>query len=134
MNNSKVADLLNKGFKFDTLKMLNETQIETLHNTVVEQNNLKDRIQGAKEELAGVDQMVNNIAAKLGEEDNLEDEDALEDAWYNLYQVKKVITMKKIWHLMEWMMIQITIVLRWVKVKSRRNSVLKPNRVFLCEM
>lgn len=77
MNNSKVADLLNKGFKFDTLKMLNETQIETLHNTVVEQNNLKDRIQGAKEELAGVDQMVNNIAAKLGEEDNLDDEDAL---------------------------------------------------------
>ena len=77
MNNSKVADLLNKGFKFDTLKMLNETQIETLHNTVVEQNNLKVRIQGAKEELAGVEQMVNNIAAKLGEEDNLDDEDAL---------------------------------------------------------
>lgn len=77
MNNSKVVDLLNKGFKFDTLKMLNETQIETLHNTVVEQNDLKTRIQGAKEELAGVDQMVNNIAAKLGEEDNLDDEDAL---------------------------------------------------------
>ena len=77
MNNSKVADLLNKGFKFDTLKMLNETQIETLHKTVVEQNDLKTRIQGAKEELAGVDQMVNNIASKLGEEDNLDDEDAL---------------------------------------------------------
>ena len=77
MNNSKVADLLNKGFKFDTLKMLNETQIETLHKTVVEQTDLKRRIQGAKEELAGVDQMVNNIAAKLGEEDNLDDEDAL---------------------------------------------------------
>ena len=77
MNNSKVADLLNKGFKFDTLKMLNETQIETLHKTVIEQNDLKARIQGAKEELAGVDQMVNNIASKLGEEDNLDDEDAL---------------------------------------------------------
>jgi len=74
MNNSKVADLLNKGFKFETLKMLNETQIETLHNTVVEQSDLKKRIQGAKEELTGVDQMINNIAAKLGEnEDGLED-------------------------------------------------------------
>ena len=66
MNNSKVADLLNKGFKFETPKMLNETQIETLHNTVVEQSDLKKRIQGAKEELTGVDQMINNIAAKLG--------------------------------------------------------------------
>lgn len=79
MNNSKVADLLNKGFKFDTLKMLNETQIETLHKTVVEQTDLKGRIQGAKEELAGVDQMVNNIAAKLGEEEIDENEDGLED-------------------------------------------------------
>src|SRR6056300_508903 len=86
MNNSKVADLLNKGFKFDTLKMLNETQIETLHNTVVEQNNLKDRIQGAKEELAGVDQMVNNIAAKLGEQDDEDLDDSVEkESGYDPY-------------------------------------------------
>ena len=86
MNNSKVADLLNKGFKFDTLKMLNETQIETLHKTVVEQTDLKRRIQGAKEELAGVDQMVNNIAAKLGEQDDEDLDDSVEkESGYDPY-------------------------------------------------
>ena len=80
MNNSKVAVLLNKGIKFETLKMLNETQINTLYTSVVgEQNNLTKKIQGAKEELAGVDQMVNNLAAKIGEEDNIEDDNALGD-------------------------------------------------------
>ena len=80
MNNSKVAVLLNKGIKFETLKMLNETQINMLYTSVVgEQNNLTKKIQGAKEELAGVDQMVNNLAAKIGEEDNIEDDNALGD-------------------------------------------------------
>ena len=75
MNNSKVAVLLNKGIKFETLKMLNETQINMLYTSVVgEQNNLTKKIQGAKEELAGVDQMVNNLAAKIGEEDLEEDD------------------------------------------------------------
>ena len=80
MNNSKVAVLLNKGIKFETLKMLNETQINMLYTSVVgEQNNLTKKIQGAKEELAGLGPVVDNLAAKIGEEDNIEDDNALGD-------------------------------------------------------
>ena len=46
MNNKKVASLLNKGIKFETLKMLNETQIDTLYTAVIgEQESLTDKVQ-----------------------------------------------------------------------------------------
>tara|TARA_R110000796_G_scaffold40742_6_gene100812 strand:- start:2831 stop:3709 length:879 start_codon:yes stop_codon:yes gene_type:complete len=81
MNNPKVAVLLNKGIKFETLKMLNETQINMLYTSVVgEQNNLRNNIKGAKEELAGLVPVVNNLAAKIGEEEIEEDDEDLDNS------------------------------------------------------
>ena len=40
MDNKKVASLLNKGMKFDSLKMLNETQIDTLYSALIQEQSL----------------------------------------------------------------------------------------------
>jgi len=80
MNNKKVASLLNKGIKFETLKMLNETQIDTLYTAVIgEQESLTDKVddvQQMKAELSQLNQAIDQTIQKIGEEEN---EDGLED-------------------------------------------------------
>ena len=45
MNNKKISSLLNKGIKFESLKMLNETQINTLYTAVIgEQETLTGKV------------------------------------------------------------------------------------------
>jgi len=80
MNNKKVASLLNKGIKFETLKMLNETQIDTLYTAVIgEQESLTDKVQDVQQlkgELSQLNQAIDQTIQKIGEEEN---EDGLED-------------------------------------------------------
>jgi len=80
MNNKKVASLLNKGIKFETLKMLNETQIDTLYTAVIgEQESLSDKVQDVQQlkgELSQLNQAIDQTIQKIGEEEN---EDGLED-------------------------------------------------------
>jgi hypothetical protein len=80
MDNKKVASLLNKGIKFETLKMLNETQIDTLYTAVIgEQESLTDKVddvQQMKAELSQLNQAIDQTIQKIGEEEN---EDGLED-------------------------------------------------------
>lgn len=82
MKNHKVVRLLQEGFRFETLKMLNESQINTLYGKVIlEQNaSITDATKKAKEELAGLNQAVDSIAKKIAsEQDNIEDDNALGD-------------------------------------------------------
>ena len=80
MNNKKVASLLNKGIKFETLKMLNETQIDTLYTAVIgEQESLTDKVDDVKQmgaELSQLNLQIDQTIQKIGEEEN---EDGLED-------------------------------------------------------
>ena len=80
MDNKKVASLLNKGIKFETLKMLNETQIDTLYTAVIgEQESLSDKVQDVQQlkgELSQLNQAIDQTIQKIGEEEN---EDGLED-------------------------------------------------------
>jgi hypothetical protein len=80
MKNHKVVRLLQEGFRFETLKMLNESQINTLYGKVISEQSITDATKKAKEELAGLNKMVDNVAKKIAsEEDNIEDNDALGD-------------------------------------------------------
>ena len=80
MNNKKISSLLNKGIKFESLKMLNETQINTLYNAVIgEQESLTDKVDDVKQmgaELSQLNQQIDQTIQKIGEEEN---EDGLED-------------------------------------------------------
>ena len=80
MNNKKVASLLNKGIKFETLKMLNESQIDTLYTAIIgEQESLSDKVQDVQQlkgELSQLNQAIDQTIQKIGEEEN---EDGLED-------------------------------------------------------
>ena len=80
MNNKKISSLLNKGIKFESLKMLNETQINTLYNAVIgEQESLTDKVDDVKQmgaELSQLNQKIDQTIQKIGEEEN---EDGLED-------------------------------------------------------
>ena len=80
MDNKKVASLLNKGMKFDSLKMLNETQIDTLYTAIIgEQESLSDKVKGVQQltgELSQLNQAIDQTIEKIGEEEN---EDGLED-------------------------------------------------------
>jgi len=85
MDNKKVASLLNKGMKFDSLKMLNETQIDTLYNALIEEQSLASTASNKVKELGGE---VDNLRAKItdtiklvvGEEDLEEDDKDLDDS------------------------------------------------------
>jgi hypothetical protein len=85
MDNKKVASLLNKGMKFDSLKMLNETQIDTLYNALIEEQSLASTASNKVKELGGE---VDNLRAKItdtiklvvGEEDLVEDDKDLDDS------------------------------------------------------
>ena len=79
MNNKKVASLLNKGMKFDSLKMLNETQIDTLYSALI-QESLATTGPEIEKLRAGLGSLRKDIADTIdmvvGEEEN---EDGLED-------------------------------------------------------
>ena len=80
MNNKKVASLLNKGIKFETLKMLNETQIDTLYGAVIKEQSAVDAARNVNAELDAASKKVAGLRqALVGEEDLEEDEDGLED-------------------------------------------------------
>ena len=76
MNNKKISSLLNKGIKFDTLKMLNETQINTLYTAVVGEQSLTDKVEDVKQmgaELSQLNQQIDQTIQKIGEEDSEEE-------------------------------------------------------------
>jgi hypothetical protein len=80
MNNKKVASLLNKGIKFETLKMLNETQIDTLYGAIIKEQSAVDAARNVNTELDIAREKVTGLRqALVGEEDLEEDEDGLED-------------------------------------------------------
>ena len=81
MNNKKVARLLDKGLKFETLKMLSETQIDTLYGAVIKE---QDTASSAADEVTQKLQQARQMTAQLkndlvGEEELDENEDGLED-------------------------------------------------------
>jgi hypothetical protein len=77
MNNKKISSLLNKGIKFESLKMLSETQINTLYNAVIgEQESLTDKVDDVKQmgaELSQLNQQIDQTIQKIGEEDSEEE-------------------------------------------------------------
>jgi len=76
MNNKKISSLLNKGIKFDTLKMLNETQINTLYTAVVGEQSLTDKVEDVKQmgaELSQLNQQIDQTIQKIGEDDSEEE-------------------------------------------------------------
>jgi len=77
MNNKKISSLLNKGIKFESLKMLNETQINTLYTAVIgEQESLTDKVDDVKQmgaELSQLNQQIDQTIQKIGEEDSEEE-------------------------------------------------------------
>ena len=70
MNNKKISSLLNKGIKFESLKMLNETQINTLYTAVIgEQESLTDKVDDVKQmgaELSQLNQQIDQTIQKIG--------------------------------------------------------------------
>ena len=80
MDNKKVASLLNKGMKFDSLKMLNETQINTLYNAIITEQDAGDAADEVKSKVQDAINMTAQLRkALVGEEDLEENEDGLED-------------------------------------------------------
>jgi hypothetical protein len=78
MNNKKISSLLNKGIKFESLKMLNETQINTLYTAVIgEQESLTDKgvagVQKLRKANAELQNDIKNTIALVGEEDSEEE-------------------------------------------------------------
>ena len=81
MDNKKVASLLNKGIKFDTLKMLNETQIDTLYNAVIKEQSAVDAAKTVNAELDSAREKTAQLRqALVGEEDLEEDDEDLDDS------------------------------------------------------
>ena len=80
MDNKKVASLLNKGMKFDSLKMLNETQIDTLYSALIQEQSLASTGPEIEKLRAGLGSLKKDISDTIdmvvGEEEN---EDGLED-------------------------------------------------------
>ena len=78
MNNKKISSLLNKGIKFDSLKMLNETQIDTLYTAVIgEEETLTDKgvdgVQKLRKANAELQNDIQNTIDLVGEEDSEEE-------------------------------------------------------------
>lgn len=78
MDNKKVASLLNKGMKFDSLKMLNETQIDTLYSALIQEQSLASTGPEIEKLRAGLNSLQQDIDATIkkvvGEEDLEEDD------------------------------------------------------------
>lgn len=78
MDNKKVASLLNKGMKFDSLKMLNETQIDTLYSALIQEESLASTGPQIEKIEVGLDNLRAKIADTIdmvvGEEENEEDD------------------------------------------------------------
>lgn len=83
MNNLKVLKLLERGIKFDTLKILNDTQIDTLYGAIIkEQKSLADKTKEVKQlqvAMGQLNQQIDQTIQKIGEEELEENEDGLED-------------------------------------------------------
>tara|TARA_B110000858_G_scaffold109068_1_gene124602 strand:- start:10477 stop:11661 length:1185 start_codon:yes stop_codon:yes gene_type:complete len=77
MNNKKISSLLNKGIKFESLKMLNETQINTLYTAVIgEQETLTGKVadvQKLKQVNIELQNDIKNTIALVGEEESEEE-------------------------------------------------------------
>lgn len=80
MNNKKVASLLNKGIKFETLKMLNETQIDTLYGAVIKEQSAVDAARNVNTELDIAREKVAGLRQALVGEEDLEEDDNLDAA------------------------------------------------------
>ena len=84
MDNKKVASLLNKGMKFDSLKMLNETQIDTLYSALIQEQSLAStgpEIENLRGQLYSLQQDIDKTIEKVvGEEDLEEDDKDLDDS------------------------------------------------------
>lgn len=81
MNNKKVARLLDRGLKFETLKNLSESQIDSLYGAIIKE---QDDASAAAEEVTSKIQQARQITQQLkndlvGEEELEENEDGLED-------------------------------------------------------
>lgn len=75
MDNKKVASLLSKGIKFDTLKMLNETQIDTLYNAVIKEQSAVDAAKTVSAELDSAREKTIQLRQALVGEEDLEEDD-----------------------------------------------------------
>jgi hypothetical protein len=75
MNNKKVASLLNKGIKFETLKMLNETQIDTLYGAIIKEQSAVDAARNVNTELDIAREKVAGLRQALVGEEDLEEDD-----------------------------------------------------------
>ena len=77
MNNKKISSLLNKGIKFESLKMLNETQINTLYTAVIgEQETLTGKVtdvENLKQVNIELQNDIKKTIALVGEEDSEEE-------------------------------------------------------------
>ena len=80
MNNKKVASLLNKGIKFETLKMLNETQIDTLYGAIIKEQSAVDAARSVNKELDNAREKVAGLRQALVGEEDLEEDDNLDAA------------------------------------------------------
>ena len=65
MDNKKVASLLNKGMKFDSLKMLNETQIDTLYSALIQEQSLASTGPEIEKLRAGLNSLQQDIDATI---------------------------------------------------------------------
>jgi len=81
MNNKKVARLLDRGLKFETLKNLSESQIDSLYGAIIKE---QEDASAAADEVASKIQQARQMTQQLkndlvGEEELDENEDGLED-------------------------------------------------------
>ena len=77
MNNKKISSLLNKGIKFDSLKMLNETQIDTLYSALIQEQSLAStgpEIEKLRAGLNSLQQDIDTTIKKVVGEEDLEEE------------------------------------------------------------
>jgi len=75
MDNKKVASLLNKGMKFDSLKMLNETQIDTLYNAIIVEQDAGEAADEVKSKVQDAINMTDQLRKALVGEEDLEEDD-----------------------------------------------------------
>jgi hypothetical protein len=81
MNNKKVVKLLNTGLKFETLKILSESQIDVLYGAIIKE---QEGASAAADEVAAKIQQARQMTQQLkndlvGEEELEENEDGFED-------------------------------------------------------
>jgi hypothetical protein len=121
--NEKALELIEKGLSSKTVSKLDESQINILHLRLVgeqvtevpSKKTYKVGPKGGKIGDVNISQDPNTKEVMVtAEQDDLENNDALgADAMQSA-------TGRMIWHLMEWMMIAITIEKKWVNLRKRK--------------